>query len=351
MRAHVEQPAPRLAEAKPGRAFPAPLEAVVGRALAKRPEERFADAAAMWGALDAALAPVLAGASARTGLAGIATRLGALAARPGGGTAAGAGLERARVDVERPGSAPARRRFFIYATPSLPFGRSKPGKGESGGGGANVLVLRALPCRSQALDPECWTRTLEISSQHGELVPRADAIWLIDRSSRGTEVDGRPTPKGEPVRLPERCTLDLARGSLRLDVRVAPGAGGRPAWVRLERIDNAPQHAYLWVLGEARVGQDDEAALPVAPGAKRGGASLAERPGPDERSGPVTADGQTDDGDGADVVLANVDGRLAARFGDGREVPLEVGLDLRVPGVSPVSSFEPADTSILDEAG
>jgi eukaryotic-like serine/threonine-protein kinase len=53
MRRHISEPPPALASAMGGKVTPA-LEDLVARALRKRPEERFPDAAAMTAALDAA---------------------------------------------------------------------------------------------------------------------------------------------------------------------------------------------------------------------------------------------------------------------------------------------------------
>jgi serine/threonine-protein kinase len=49
--AHAAERPPTLAATRPARSFPAELEAVVARALEKRPEDRFADARAMRTAL------------------------------------------------------------------------------------------------------------------------------------------------------------------------------------------------------------------------------------------------------------------------------------------------------------
>ena len=367
LRAHVEQPPPRLAEARPGVQFPPALEAVVARLLAKRPDDRFAHALETLDALEDAVAS-----AGRAGPPPRTTAFPAIGAGAGGpGSVAGpspisspsvpalpvpppmgfktppppevrparastpsfraptgphtptgiqpvaaAGLERARVDADLPGSWPARRTFFLYAAPSLAFGRTKPAAGQP----QSVLVLRALPCRSQAQDPENWARTLEISSIHGELVARPDGVCLVDRSSRGTSVDGQPAPRGEPLRLPERFRLELARGALALAGRVFgrdPG-GVRPQALRLDRVDNAPEHGYVWVVEEALAAPGEDAAVPLPPGA---------RP----------------------FRIVNEAGRLAAVLADGRRTPLAVGTDLGVPGLSAVRGFDPADTCAVED--
>jgi hypothetical protein len=55
LRAHAGDPPPTLKQAAPGRSFAPELEAIVGRALAKRPEDRFGSATDMITALDEVL--------------------------------------------------------------------------------------------------------------------------------------------------------------------------------------------------------------------------------------------------------------------------------------------------------
>ena len=59
LRLHAAAPVPTLAERAPGLAFTPALELLVAEALAKRPEHRFASAAEMIAAVDAALASLL----------------------------------------------------------------------------------------------------------------------------------------------------------------------------------------------------------------------------------------------------------------------------------------------------
>jgi serine/threonine-protein kinase len=59
MRAHVTVPAPQLGDIAPGASFATPaMEVLIGGALAKKPEQRFADAAAMRACLDEAFLSV-----------------------------------------------------------------------------------------------------------------------------------------------------------------------------------------------------------------------------------------------------------------------------------------------------
>jgi serine/threonine-protein kinase len=55
MRAHVEQPPPRISEARPE--LPPSLDEVVAKAMAKRPEERFGSASELIEAARAAIEP------------------------------------------------------------------------------------------------------------------------------------------------------------------------------------------------------------------------------------------------------------------------------------------------------
>ncbi|RMH43524.1 MAG: serine/threonine protein kinase [Deltaproteobacteria bacterium] len=58
LRMHREAPVPRLTEVAPGAAFPDGLQAAIDRAMAKRPEDRYASAAEFAAAVDAVVAAI-----------------------------------------------------------------------------------------------------------------------------------------------------------------------------------------------------------------------------------------------------------------------------------------------------
>ena len=290
LRAHIAERPPRLGEARPGEHFPEALEAIVARLLAKRPEERYKDARSVAASLAEVCGAHVAGATARPPargffeVAGTAAPTGALGGASGAaiypvtaaGTAPGAlapataGIAPVSPAVSYaarlvfPGLQP--NTYFLFATPRLPFGRAKPGS--SARPVDNVLVLRLLPCRSQQVDPQNFKLTNEISGHHGEFFCCEGAPFLVDRSSRGTWLDGVRMPKDVPMQLGAEFELNLA-GVLELRGRIFPkDAGPRKPLeaLRLERVSNAPGHAYVWVLERARLGPGEAIEIPEAAG-------------------------------------------------------------------------------------
>jgi serine/threonine protein kinase len=249
LRAHLQESPPWLRQVRPDLLFPEALEAVVARALAKDPASRFGSAAEMLAALEAALRPAapalpLGAAPLPSGVAGVgsgAFRPGLEATRRLGGPGRWEIPLRARIDLA---SAEGRRTFFLFAGPSLPFGRARPGT--EGVAVRNELVLRLLPCRSEALDPDNFHATRRISGHHGEFSARDGAIWLVDRGRLGTAIDGVPAPRDTPARLPARFLLEIA-GALALEGEVRGPEGAAEALV-LRRVGNQESHVYVWVL-------------------------------------------------------------------------------------------------------
>ncbi|HVY62297.1 MAG TPA: hypothetical protein VHF22_11625, partial [Planctomycetota bacterium] len=272
---HIAVPPPPIRKVRPEGKFSEALERLVLRALEKEPPRRFQSADEMIDAIDAllgtppgrAVTPYPAFLPAR-GASGAAiptptpmtpthpTPASVHASRAA--TAAGP-LDRALLRVEGGGQA---AKVFLFALDRVPFGRSRP---KAGGPDENALVLWLRPARSEREDPENFRATLELSGRHGDFFFKDGAAWIVDRSSRGTTLDGAPLPKGEPRRLPERFRLALA-GVLELEGRALgpQGSGG----VVLRRVRNAEHHVYALLRGPA-------SGLPCLPE----DAAVAPRPG------------------------------------------------------------------------
>jgi serine/threonine protein kinase len=226
--AHVKTPPPRLGAARPDILFSEALEEVVARALAKDPAARFASASEMLAVLEAAIRPP---------------------APPPPAPALGRWEIAARARVELPGADGRRRSLFLFATPSLPFGRARPGT--DGAAIQNEIVLRLLPCRSEAQDRDNFQATRRVSGHHGEFVAAEGAVWLVDRSTLGTTIDGVRVPREARVRLPGRFRLCVAE-AIELEGEVL-GAEGAAEALALRRVGNYEGHEYVWVLARAAI--------------------------------------------------------------------------------------------------
>lgn len=241
--AHVAKPPPRLADVRPDAGFGEGIEAVVARALAKNPEDRFA------GALDlaAAFAAAVAAASPIEPAHGVPV--------PGGLPPTRVVGARARVDLPAGTSADGVTTVFVIAASVLRLGRAKPG--QTPGHADNTLVARVLPCAGPDRYPENYQATRAISGSHLTIEERDGAAWLTDHSARGTTIDDVPAPPGTAVRLPPRFRLCLG-GVLTLEGRLYPEHpdAARPIEaILLRRRESYAHHAYLWVRRTADLGE------------------------------------------------------------------------------------------------
>lgn len=220
---HVRQPAPEL----PG-AFPAAVRELVAKALEKKPEDRFADAAEMAaaaraaiGAKDAGAAAGAAGAPADTGTVDLRAAAGGAAAGEGagGGVAGGAGAAKAGALVpvadgadqpasgERPASGgPVPDEDEVAKVGPQPV--TEPGKRRSrrallvpvivpvviSMGTATVLLVDRGPGRSDAAEPPAAQPTVVVTAPvtPGAGTPAAPAVTP----------PATPTPSDTPVAAP-----------------------------------------------------------------------------------------------------------------------------------------------------
>ena len=83
MLAHLQEPIPNLADAAPGVTFPAGLEAIIHRCLAKQPQDRYADAGELKTALERLLRRELDGQDSGPTLSPVLAPVGAPAPSPG----------------------------------------------------------------------------------------------------------------------------------------------------------------------------------------------------------------------------------------------------------------------------
>jgi serine/threonine protein kinase len=308
-KAHAKDAPPRLREVKPDATFPDVLERLVLRLLEKDPAKRPATIDELLPALEQACR---AAAAKPATAARIPTPSDATVAHVGGygapeqyktpSQAVGGGGDSVTISTPRPqpglsetiahgatgshsglrggaavagaGAAlgkmarleladPPQTNWFLFATARLRFGRAKPGTQ----GSENELVLRLLPCDPR-VSPDNWNRTSEISGQHGELVLQGGVPSILDKSSKGTWLDGRKLAKGQAERLPDTFRLGIAN-VLEMQGRVFPG-GGRPAEaVRLTRVGNWDHDVYVWVIARAEVGPGQAIELPAGGGEVR----------------------------------------------------------------------------------
>ncbi|MER7765278.1 serine/threonine-protein kinase [Kitasatospora sp. NPDC096140] len=205
---HVNQPVPELPEA-----FPAAVRALVARALAKKPEERFADAAEMAAAVRAALVGDGAEDGEGAGVAGVGA-----AGAAGGATGKGPASADSRTIALRPGAGPAAKAEAGSTEPAA--GGSGPGGPAAGGSEAGeaepgaVVVPAAgdtpVPAEVAKVQPqpqpEAQTEPGRRRSRRTLLVPviipviisagTATAL-LIDRSPGGS--DATVPPAAQPT--------------------------------------------------------------------------------------------------------------------------------------------------------
>jgi Protein kinase domain len=193
----------------------------------------------------------------------------------------------ARSLVLRQAVSSGERRCFIFFAERVSIGRSNdPARGIE-----NHLILRCLPCRSQALDPENWARNLTISHQVGWIYPRGSTLFVepapgarqgigiggvkslrtarlqsdrfhLSIGDRALELDGHRflAPPGEP----EFDLSFLAAGRPELSAPANSGYSNpacRIECARLLRASNWPLHEYYLVYKALRLGRDADAGL------------------------------------------------------------------------------------------
>jgi hypothetical protein len=280
VRMHRDEPAPRLRGAAPRTRFPEGLEAALARALEKDRARRYSNALAMRDALlpfapeEVARRAVPAPAAARGELRRPAAP--ELAPEPpkdvgdaevsSRGERAGGGAGRAVIELPRrarltlePGlSLEGLRTVYAIGAPRLRMGRSRPGQTEAAG--ENTLVLRVLPCRDAARDPENFRLTQGISASHATIEAREGKLVITDHSRGGTWLDGKRLEPGRATPLPARFRLSL------FDALELSGRRLGSDALALTRRGNAPEQGYLWVPRRAAIGPGEDADLRIARG-------------------------------------------------------------------------------------
>jgi serine/threonine-protein kinase len=303
---HATTPAPSL-EKLAQRGFPPALEAVVARALNKNPDDRYSSAADMVQALrdleravklddapssgcpgrtagtnwakespshdtetwvqDASQDPTTAAVEALKPAAALqnsGSSLDALSSErtmgpPTGPTADApapteppaitSGARQVCLRFDQPGL--KLTRLFLFAGSRLAYGRNATAPKDADA----YVVLRALPCRSEAEDPDNWQRCLRLSSHHGEFLLTDDGVSVTDTSTLGTEVGEKRLARGETHKVPgTHCSLSLADGALDLRCQVFPGNDGRASALVVRRAGNCENHVYVLVRDTVTIG-------------------------------------------------------------------------------------------------
>lgn len=164
----------------------------------------------------------------------------------------------------------AGRRVLILTQSSVALGMKKYTTDPRVG-----LTLRLLPCRSEALDPENWQKTLCISSPHATVQARADhvairdepgsknGVYLGESGGKRPGAPARQLPKGDWQRLPERCEIFIGQQVLQLSAQTFCGERGGIEALRLGRVNNLPELEYLLAVRRVRIGSGAECAVRV----------------------------------------------------------------------------------------
>ena len=187
------------------------------------------------------------------------------------------------------------RRFFLLFRERIGFGRGGEirGRSRSSSGEDSVdIVLRCLPCRSEAEDPENWRRTLTLSHRVGTLFPEGSCLVVAPdaRAVGGLLLNGVKCV--EPVRIAsDRFHIALGDRALDLDGHRRLKNLDRPGLdlsalydgrsrsttafatvgysnerclidhVHLGRVSNFPQHEYFLVYRQLPIGPAPEQGL------------------------------------------------------------------------------------------
>jgi hypothetical protein len=167
--------------------------------------------------------------------------------------ATGAGVPRLKIALEKTAT-------FVFPGPVVRLGRDATGG----------LVLRAFPREGETPDAT-RERSLELSRHHATLQRGEERVVLrVEPSATETKLNGEPVEPGRVVSLPDRFLLELAsavvlRGATFRERR--PGESAPPSALRLERVGDACDHAYVVLFGRATLGSGpDDALRIVGPG-------------------------------------------------------------------------------------
>ncbi|MHC4778141.1 MAG: serine/threonine protein kinase, partial [Planctomycetota bacterium] len=183
-------------------------------------------------------------------------------------------------------------KIFLVSKEVIRLGRQGAVKGPDGERLSIDILLRALPCRDKAQDPDNYAKNLTLSRFHASLSVEENLVALVNRKNQGLSLEGKPAPVGQRVRLPEAGTLSLSRGALLLEFRIYPsvdsgrlfrvegnpvhsGEGllgmegsGKISAVRITRPSNASEHGYVVLLRRAGIGEGDQEAIRVSKSGK-----------------------------------------------------------------------------------
>ncbi len=245
----VESRPEPLSACAPG--FPERLRPVVETMMAKKPEERYATPADVLAALEDAApqpGPVPAPAAGAASPARADSNPEFTLDCPEGALQDAQGsfarfAARTVLEAGSPGPAargrillsfgPAQdRKVFVFTGRKILFGR----RGEIDRDGrpkAMDLVLRALPCRSEALDAENFRRNSLISRFHGWFDVSPGSVSVTDRAeSPGISVAGTALEKNKPRILAEGEEIVVGPDSVRMTFRLLghEDPGDRHAW-------------------------------------------------------------------------------------------------------------------------
>lgn len=258
---------------------------------------------------------------------------------------------RAAALVVREQTSAGERRCFLLFDERVGFGRSADPRGAH-------LILRCLPCRSQALDPENWNRNLTISHVVGYVYPDGSAVIFEPHPAQPYGVVIGGVRSHRPARVQsDRFSLTVGDRALELDgyrhlkSSEAPELDfsflerGRPPGleppsstgysnpacsidaVSFFRINNWPLHEYHLVYRILRLGSSPAAQLRLrGPGVKEVHAAVVFEGG---ESFLVGMDGE------AMVSWRREEGRASGEtcqveLAPGTVVPLVPGLEIRL---------------------
>ncbi|MFH1468118.1 MAG: FHA domain-containing protein [Pseudomonadota bacterium] len=123
------------------------------------------------------------------------------------------------------------------------------------------LLLAVEPFDPPAQHPANVQASMRISSRHLALRHSATGATVADLgSANGTQLDGRPLPKGTPQPAGPRALLRVA-DVLSIELSPILGADGVPHALLAQRVDNQPQRSYLLASGGVGVWPDDHRLL------------------------------------------------------------------------------------------